>query len=59
MFDAIVTTQTRKQLFLILDYAAGGELFFHLTRLRKFPELAVCFYCAEVALALDALHKMV
>ncbi|CAE7510331.1 pkbA, partial [Symbiodinium microadriaticum] len=50
--------QTRKKLFLILDYAAGGELFFHLIRLKRFPELATCFYCAEITLALDALHKL-
>jgi hypothetical protein len=26
------------QLFFVLDYCAGGELFFHLGKLGKFPE---------------------
>jgi serum/glucocorticoid-regulated kinase 2 len=40
----------------VLDYAAGGELFFHLSRLKKFPEATARFYCAELTLALDELH---
>ena len=30
--------QTEDKLFFVLDYAAGGELFFHLSRMKKFPE---------------------
>jgi len=30
--------QTESKLFFVLDYAAGGELFFHLSRMRKFPD---------------------
>ena len=31
------------------DYAAGGELFFHLSRMKKFPEHMTRFYAAEIA----------
>jgi len=42
---------------LILDYCAGGELFFHLVRMKRFPESMVRFYSAEITLALEHLHK--
>ena len=31
--------QTRDKLFFVLDYCAGGELFFHLGKLGTFPEV--------------------
>ena len=49
--------QTDKKLYFVLDYAAGGELFFHLSRMRKFPEHFAQFYCAEIVLALEELHR--
>lgn len=51
--------QTEEKLYFVLDYAAGGELFFHLSRMKKFPEPVARFYCAEIILALEALHKHV
>ena len=49
--------QTNEKLYFVLDYAAGGELFYHLSRMKKFSEATTKFYCAEITLALDALHK--
>jgi serine/threonine protein kinase len=46
------------KLYFVLDYCAGGELFFHLSRFKKFPENMARFYAAEIALALDALHDI-
>lgn len=51
--------QTDNKLYFVLDYAAGGELFYHLSRMKKFPEVMARFYCAEMTLALDELHKHV
>ena len=51
--------QTEEKLYFVLDYAAGGELFFHLSRVKKFSEAATRFYCAELTLALEELHKHV
>lgn len=51
--------QTEEKLYFVLDYAAGGELFFHLSRMKKFPEATTKFYCAELTLALDELHAHV
>eukprot|EP00611_Tribonema_gayanum_P030048 TRINITY_DN822_c0_g1_i1.p1 TRINITY_DN822_c0_g1~~TRINITY_DN822_c0_g1_i1.p1 ORF type:complete len:695 (-),score=249.47 TRINITY_DN822_c0_g1_i1:1021-3105(-) len=50
--------QTRDKLFFVLDYCAGGELFFHLGKLGKFPEPRSKFYAAEIALALEHVHKL-
>jgi len=49
--------QTEAKLYFVLDYCAGGELFFHLSRMKKFPEHMARFYAAEIALALDTMHK--
>jgi serum/glucocorticoid-regulated kinase 2 len=40
----------------LLTLLLGGELFFHLSRMKKFPEHLTRFYCAEISLALDCLH---
>ncbi len=49
--------QTDVKLYFVLDYAAGGELFFHLSRMKKFPDHMARFYAAEITLALDAMHQ--
>merc|ERR1719491_1818054 len=48
--------QTEDKLFLVLDYCAGGEIFFHLSRHRRFPEKVARFYTAELLLALGHCH---
>ena len=40
-----------------MDYCPGGELFFHLSRFRRFPERVARFYAAELLLAIGHLHK--
>jgi serine/threonine protein kinase len=51
--------QDREKLYLILEYAQGGELFHHLAVERMFPEDTAAFYMAEMVLALDHLHRTV
>lgn len=53
----IYAFQTSTNLYFVLEFAAGGELFFHLTRMKRFSERMVRFYTAEIVLALKALHK--
>ncbi len=50
--------QTEEKLFFALDYCAGGELFFHLGKVGKFPEPRARFYIAEIALALNYIHEL-
>ncbi|XP_062841311.1 serine/threonine-protein kinase Sgk2b [Trichomycterus rosablanca] len=50
--------QTKEKLYLVLDYASGGELFYHLQRERVFREPRARFYAAEIASALGYLHSL-
>lgn len=49
--------QDHEKLYLILEYAQGGELFHHLASERIFSEDVAAFYMAEMILALDHLHR--
>ncbi|KAK6352429.1 serine/threonine protein kinase psk1 [Orbilia blumenaviensis] len=51
--------QDHQKLYLILEYAQGGELFNYLAAERIFPEDTAAFYIAEIVLALDHLHRNV
>uniref|UniRef100_A0A672SFW7 non-specific serine/threonine protein kinase n=1 Tax=Sinocyclocheilus grahami TaxID=75366 RepID=A0A672SFW7_SINGR len=50
--------QTKDRLYLVLDYACGGELFYHLQRKGVFGEPRARFYAAEMACALGYLHSL-
>uniref|UniRef100_A0A8C5SI55 AKT serine/threonine kinase 1 n=1 Tax=Laticauda laticaudata TaxID=8630 RepID=A0A8C5SI55_LATLA len=49
--------QTHDRLCFVMEYANGGELFFHLSRERVFSEDRARFYGAEIVSALDYLHS--
>lgn len=51
--------QDHEKLYLILEYASGGELFRHLEMEKFFTEEVAAFYIAEIVLALDYLHNTV
>jgi len=50
--------QSKDKLFFVLDYCAGGELFFHLGKLGKFHEDRARFYAAEIVLAISYVHSL-
>lgn len=50
--------QSKNKLYFVLDYCAGGELFFHLGKLGKFAEPRACFYAAEITLAIEYVHNL-
>jgi len=50
--------QTPDKLYFVLDYCAGGELFFHLGREGRFTESRARFYAAQITLALEHLHSL-
>jgi len=54
--------QNHRQLFFVLDFCAGGDLYYHLTRMKNsrfkhFSEEATQFYVAQLILALEHLHN--
>eukprot|EP00004_Rigifila_ramosa_P004622 TRINITY_DN150_c0_g1_i1.p1 TRINITY_DN150_c0_g1~~TRINITY_DN150_c0_g1_i1.p1 ORF type:complete len:485 (-),score=135.63 TRINITY_DN150_c0_g1_i1:284-1666(-) len=49
--------QTDTRLYLVLDYMAGGELFFHLQQDDAFTLPRARFYAAEIVSALGYLHE--
>lgn len=49
--------QTEGKLYLILEFLKGGDLFTRLSKEVMFTEEDVKFYLAELALALNHLHK--
>jgi serine/threonine protein kinase len=52
-----VAFQSDDRLFMLTDYCPGGELFFHLKKMRRFTEEMVRFYCAELTVTLEFLHS--
>ena len=49
--------QTPNSLYLITEFAQGGELFFHLNNENNFHIERVKLYAAELALALNSIHE--
>ncbi|OHT16842.1 RAC family serine/threonine-protein kinase like protein [Tritrichomonas foetus] len=49
--------QTKTKFYLGLEYAPGGELFYHMEQIGLIPIDDARLYVAEIALALDHLHK--
>lgn len=50
--------QSKDKLYFVLDYCAGGELFFHLGKLGRFAQDRARFYAAEIVLAISYVHSL-
>jgi len=48
--------QTQDLLCFVLEYVNGGELFFHLSKDKRFSEDRTRFYICEISLAMTYLH---
>lgn len=49
--------QSETKLFLVMDFLAGGELFFHLRKKGIILEKEAKFYLGELILAIEFLHQ--
>lgn len=43
-------------IFLVLEYAPGGDMHIHIRKFRKFDDKLAAFYAAQVVLAFEYLH---
>ena len=50
--------QDDNNLYLLLEFLQGGELFSHLRKEEKFDSDIAKFYCIEVASALNQMHLL-
>ena len=50
--------QTSTDLYMVMEYAAGGELLFHLQRAAGFNEERARFYTEEIVIAIEHLHSI-
>lgn len=44
-------------LFMVLEFQAGGEIFYHMNKVQRFSEKMAKFYFSEILLALEYLHS--
>jgi len=49
--------QTDENLYFIMDFVNGGELFHHLTKEKRFSEERARFYAAEIVSGMGYLHE--
>jgi len=52
------TFKDAHNLYMVMDFVSGGELFSLLRKSQRFPDPVAKFFAAEVALALDYLHSL-
>lgn len=50
--------QDDKNLYMLLEYVPGGELFSHLRKAGRFSNETTRFYAAEIILAIEYLHSL-
>jgi len=50
--------QTPKKLYIVLEFCAGGELFFHLSQAGRFSQGRCRFYSCEICLGIEYLHSL-
>lgn len=41
-----------------MDICTGGEIFFHLSKFKRFPEELAKFYFCEILLGIEYLHSL-
>lgn len=54
----IASFKDYSNLYIVLEFVNGGEMFKHLVRTNRFTENVSKFYCAQVVLAIEYLHSL-
>ena len=50
--------QNTDELYFVMDICTGGEIFFHLSKFKRFPEELAKFYFCEILLGIEYLHSL-
>ncbi|KAJ3194934.1 hypothetical protein HK101_001544 [Irineochytrium annulatum] len=56
--NLLCTFQDDRNVFMLLEYVVGGELFSHLRRAGRFSNDMTRFYASEIVLAIEYLHRL-
>eukprot|EP01139_Manchomonas_bermudensis_P005337 Amastigsp_a174977_92.p1 type:complete len:372 gc:universal Amastigsp_a174977_92:1343-228(-) len=51
-------TQDSRNLYMLMEYVIGGEVFTHLRKAGRFPSDVCVFYAGEITLALEYMHSL-
>lgn len=54
----VASFKDNSNLYIVLEFVPGGEMFKHLVRTNRFSENLSKFYCAQVVLAIEYLHSL-
>ena len=57
LMECRIAFQSNSTLYIGLEFCDGGELFFHLSKFKRFPEPVVRFYAAQIICAIGFLHR--
>ena len=52
-----ILNEMKRYFFYITEFVNGGSLAFHLQKIKKFSEIQVKFYSAQIICGLLFLHK--
>ncbi|KAJ1553606.1 hypothetical protein HK096_007190, partial [Nowakowskiella sp. JEL0078] len=58
MYTLVCTFQSEKNLYIVMEYVPGGELFSHLRRAGRFTNDMTRFYASEILLAIEHMHSI-
>jgi serine/threonine protein kinase len=56
LLNLLYAFQSAEKLYMLMEFCPGGEMFFHLKRLKRFDSKQAKFYAMQLALALQYLH---